>query len=103
MYPKRTGISAWSVNESAINAPNPRRPTIIIIPDKKFEIQLENSHIPVVCEQVLFETFPMEDQQAEGILVKPDTIKKLKFNLINNPQIFYMPEQEAPYNNTLLF
>jgi len=41
-----------------------------------YEIQLENSHIPVVCEQVLFETFPMEDQQAEGILVKPATIKK---------------------------
>lgn len=42
---------------------------------EKIEIQLENSYIPVVCEQVPFETYPMEGRQALGILVRPATIK----------------------------
>lgn len=43
--------------------------------EKNYENQHKNSHVPVVREQVLFETFPTEDQQALGILVKPVTIK----------------------------
>jgi len=63
------------VNESAVNVPSTRHPRIKSIKTYKYEIQHEDSNIPVVCEQVLFETFPMGDQQALGILVKPVTIK----------------------------